>query len=141
MSTPRTLRERLTRLRETLVARTDTVLTPIPEEKVTAFPDQFPDAPDDLVELFRVIGLADIANHGYILCFWTTTEGFYDPVTAAKLSNLIIAGRGSTGACEAYDSANEWQFGTITETCEWLPDDGTTPTLLDFLELTHANSN
>ncbi|MFO0823727.1 MAG: hypothetical protein U0792_11520 [Gemmataceae bacterium] len=61
-------------------------------------------------------------------------EDIYDPVTAEELGGLLIVGVGSTGACEAYNTRNQWQFGTITESCDFWPDDGTTPTMIDFLE-------
>lgn len=128
------IHERLAKLRHAIEVRPETELKPVPEETIARFQEEYPEAPEHLLAFFRTIGSADIEDGGYVLCGWMTTKEIYDPVTAAELGDLVVVGLWSTGACNAYDAANGWQFGIITETCSWWPDDDRDRTLIDFLE-------
>jgi hypothetical protein len=109
-------------------------MTPVPEEKIRDFLELFPDTPDHLIRLFRVIGEADLADHGYFLWFGATADGVHAHVDGATDERLIVVGHSCTGASEAYDSANGWRFGKIDECNYWWPDESPDRTFIDFLE-------
>ena len=94
----------------------------ITNEEIQQLSVTHPGIPSDLIELYAEIGYGGIGNSAYMIHFPMGPEFIYGDPPPPNLERKVIVGDDFAGHCEAYDTKEDWTFGTILPGGKFEPD-------------------
>ncbi|WP_417381266.1 hypothetical protein [Gimesia sp.] len=91
----------------------DTKIMPVESNWLLELETKYSRMPEDLRRLYTTLGYGPIAGSSYMIHIPTEPIEIYDDVTAENLKGILIVGDDFAGNCEAYNTNQDWVFGTI----------------------------
>tara|TARA_B100000609_G_C17048672_1_gene347817 strand:- start:27 stop:422 length:396 start_codon:yes stop_codon:yes gene_type:complete len=105
--------QRLEKLRSLILEKyPESRLTPIPDVTMDALIKRFPDIPEHLLQSLRIIGAGTIGFPNYAIHLPFEAHYVYGP-EATNLDGIVFVGDDCSETHEAYDTKNNWQFGSV----------------------------
>ena len=86
------------------------------------------------MDFFRIIGCGRIGKSRYQIYDLLSPMDIYDEQTAAELEGIFLVGDDFAGNCEAYDTRDKWQFGSVGSSGTFQPH----PLYKNFVEFIEA---
>lgn len=117
-----------------------TSFIPVKPEWIALADEKYPGMPVDLRRLYNRYGYGSIGDSLYTIHCLLEPKDIYDQVTARNLDGVVIVGDDFAGNCEAYNAANNWQFGSIGDDCKFEPYGSAYLSFTDFLYKWFVNS-